>query len=241
VVALRDVIFGRVDEETELVISTDSSGGIGVKENDIVNVPNEVVGYYTARVALMENMSVGGEPFSILLQNFTGDESWDAYKSGVEKALNELSLSSLSILGSSETNFSLLQSALGLSVVGKVSEKRMYTPKGANFAVIGSPLVGEEVVKQEGKVLPLSLFRSLLSVGGIYEIVPIGSKGIQYELNSLLERSELKCNQYYCKDGINLDKSSGPSTSVLISYQPSKEDSIKRIARTYFHRLICKG
>jgi hypothetical protein len=238
---MRDVIFQRINEETDLVISIDSSGGIGLKESDIVKVPNEVVGYYTARVALMENMSVGGEPFALLLQNFTGDAAWDAYKLGAEKALQELHLPSIPILGSSETNSSLLQSAFGVSILGRVSQKRVNTPEGAYFAVIGNPLVGEEVVKQEEKVLPLSLFHSLLSVFGIYEIVPIGSKGIQYEWKLLCERSELKLASCHSTDGIDLEKSSGPATSILISYDSSMEAIIKKIAHTYFHGLECKS
>jgi hypothetical protein len=236
---MRDVIFQRMSEEIELVISTDNSGGIGVKQRDIIHVPNEVVGYYTARVALMENMSVGGSPFSLLLQNFTGDIAWEGYKHGVKKALHELNLPSLPILGSSETNFSLLQSAFGLSVLGKVSQKRTNTPWGANFAVIGSPLVGEEVIKQEEQVLPLSLFHSLLSVDGIFEIVPIGSKGIQYEWKSLCKRSGLQFCDCHCFEGVDLTKSSGPATSVLISFQPSMEATIKKLTGIYFHRFEC--
>jgi hypothetical protein len=238
---MRDVIFQKINNDLELVISTDTSGGIGSKEKDIVKVPNEWVGYYTARVALMENMSVGGEPFTILLQNFTGDGAWEDYKHGVQKALSELSLSSLPILGSSESNFSMLQSAFGLSVLGKVSKKRMNTPMGASFALIGSPLVGEEVIKHEEDVLPLSLFQTLLVLDGIYEIVPIGSKGVQYEWYSLCDRNNFRLGACHSMDEVDFNQSSGPATSVLISYEASMESMIKEVAGSYFHRIMYKS
>ncbi|MFZ3588606.1 ATPase [Bacillus sp. DJP31] len=234
---MRDVLFYLLDEKTELVITTDSSGGIGLKDGDLVKAPDEIVGYYTARVALMENLSVGGDPFALIIQNFTGDSAWTSYKQGVDRAVNELNLPPLPLIGSSESNFSLHQSGFGLTVLGRTEKKRIYTPDSAGFAVIGVPLVGEEVLTRKDLVLPLSLFHELLSVNGIYEIVPIGSKGIYQEWKLLCDRNQLLWTTDIVSDTLNLIQSSGPATSVLISYNLPMEESIKKVTGSHFHKI----
>ncbi|MBM7661193.1 hypothetical protein JOC85_001965 [Bacillus mesophilus] len=235
---MRDVLYYRDENSsTELIITTDNSGGVGLKEQDLVRVPNDVVGYYAARVALMEHLSVGGSPQMVIVQNFTGDHAWNEYKSGINKAMNELGLDSVPMIGSSETNFTLLQSAMSVTVIGKSVVKRDHTPVHAEFAVIGTPLIGQDVVNMEDKVLPLTLFNYLLSQKGIYEIVPIGSKGIQAEWDMLCNRNKLPWLGIRADDSISLKQSAGPSTCVLISFDPAKLAYIKKATGSYFHLL----
>ena len=68
-----------------LIITSDNSGAIGQKEHDQVSVPYEVVAYYAFRVAVMENIALGGVPVSIVMHNFCGDREWEALVSGVER------------------------------------------------------------------------------------------------------------------------------------------------------------
>lgn len=178
---MRDALFHQLTSEIGLVVTADCSGGIGIKDDDVVKVEDEIVGYYAARVSLMENISVGGTPFSLVFHNLSGENSWVDYEKGVTRALSELGINKLPIIGSSETNFKLRQSGFGISVLGQASKKQKTTPKDASFALVGSPLVGIEVLLEEEKVLPLQLFHSMVSLEGIYEIIPIGSKGVMYE------------------------------------------------------------
>jgi hypothetical protein len=231
---MRDVLFLPLDEEEELVISTDCSAAIGAKEADIVHVPYETVSYFGARVALMELMSVGANPIAVVLHNFVDDQAWDSLCTGICQVFDELDLT-LPITGSTESNFPTIQSAVGFTVIGKVSKahKRIgKTPDDAKFAVIGEPLVGDEVIKRRNRILPLSLFRQLLHVPEIYELVPVGSKGILYELNGLLAENGLEASRFSCS--LPLHKSSGPATSVLISFHPDAERKIKQLANGYF-------
>ncbi len=49
-----------------LVIACDSSGGIGNKEGDQLQVDPEIAGYYAAFVPLIECMAVRGEVISLI-------------------------------------------------------------------------------------------------------------------------------------------------------------------------------
>jgi hypothetical protein len=234
---MRDVLFLPLSSEEELVIATDCSGGIGLKEADLVKVPYEIVSYYGARVALMELMSVGAVPLAFVLQNFVGDQEWKRLLQGIDQALAELHLS-LPITGSTESNMSMLQSAAGFMAVGKVNKanKRVgITPLQAKFAVIGEPFVGADVIKNQDRVLPLPLFQQLLTLPGIYEIVPIGSKGIFHELKELMEINGFAPREVFCS--LPLYASSGPATSVLVSYCPKSEGQIKKAVGDYFFSI----
>jgi hypothetical protein len=231
---MRDVLWVPLQEREELVIAADGSAGIGLKEADVVEAPYETVAYFAARVALMEAMCVGGEPLAVVLQNFNGDERWAALCAGVREALRELGLD-VPLVGSSESNMPTLQSAVGVTVLGKVQTERKRvrrTPRDAKFAVIGEPLVGADVLKRRDRVLPLSLFRQLLLRDDIFELVPVGSKGIAYELKQLLSDNGIPASTF--ASPLPLDVSSGPATSLLVSYRPEAEREIRECAKSYF-------
>src|SRR4051812_37735390 len=115
----RDILVVPMNEWESLVISSDNSGGVGLKEKDIVRTPYEVVAYYGFRVAAMECMAAGGVPLSVVVHNFCGDDSWEALLRGVNRGLAEMGMMTVSITGSTESNFTMLQSALGMVVFGK--------------------------------------------------------------------------------------------------------------------------
>ncbi|PJN88236.1 ATP-binding protein [Bacillus sp. mrc49] len=228
---MRDSLVLPFSESESLIISSDNSGGIGLKENDFVQVPYEIVGYYSFRVAVMECLSVGGNPISVVLHNFCGDEAWEGLSKGIMQGLDELGLD-LPITGSTETNMPLLQSALGLIVLGKRRNDLARQPNHSRkMALIGRPLVGEDVLKQQDWVAPLSLYKSLCELEGV-EALPIGSKGIAYEWKHLDRRGEgvPEC----ISNIVDIEKSSGPSTCFLLAYPLYLEEEIKRKAGPLF-------
>jgi hypothetical protein len=234
---MRDVLFLPLYDDTELVVAADGSAAVGEKEMDAVRAPYDVVAYFAARVAFMEVLSVGAKPHAVVLQNFVNDEAWETLCNGIRQTCDELRMD-VPIIGSSESNFPTLQSAVGITVVGTIQAERKrvgITPPDAKFAVIGEPLVGDEVLKRKERMLSLSLFRELLKQNGIYELVPIGSKGIYYELQQLLHANGLSASP--CSCALPLFDSSGPATSLLISYHSHMEEEIKKIAKDLFFPL----
>src|SRR5699024_534340 len=78
-----------------------------------------------------------------------------------------------------ESNFASLQSGLGLTVIGTraMTQEYEFTGKEA-FAVIGKPLVGNEVLERPDEVAPLWLFQRLCQLKLVKAILPAGSKGV---------------------------------------------------------------
>ncbi|WP_163102383.1 ATPase [Peribacillus alkalitolerans] len=207
-----------------------------MKEHDVVKADYEAVYEFALRVALMECMAFGATPISVVVHNFIDPLIWKPIKRVTEEVCMQVGLKEMPVTGSSESNFTLLQSALGVMVVGKVHKKEVrndVTASSASYAVIGSPLVGEEVLSQGNEILPLPLFRRLLDLTGIYEILPVGSKGIAEEFTHF-SPLELECE-------LDIHQSGGPATCVIISYDKKCEDIIKETTNTYFHPIILKG
>ncbi len=234
---MRDVQILNIGKET-LVVASDNSGAIGLKKLDAVQVPYDIVGYYTFRVAAMECYSAGAIPETVILQNFCGEESWEELVKGITKGLLELGEPNVPISGSTESNFSLVQSAVGLMVLGN---RTSHAPMSAipfledtKVAVIGLPLVGNEVIEQEAEVAPLRLVKELSQLDDA-ALLPVGSKGILYELNRLFSnRTFLKSE---VNSVVNLEKTSGPSTCFLIAFPVDKEHKVKELSGYYYHEL----
>ncbi|KMM36723.1 hypothetical protein [Guptibacillus hwajinpoensis] len=221
-----------------LVIASDNSGGIGRKEHDIVQVPYDLVSYYSFRVAVMECLSLGATPSSVVMHNFCGDSEWATLVSGVERGIREIGLSDTTITGSSETNMPLLQSALGVVVIGKKETNELADIRigELKFAVIGEPLVGEEVVSQESVIAPLLLFRWMCEQEGVRGVIPVGSKGILYELNQLVS-SSVHIEEEMVTVDLDLHKSAGPSTCFIVAYDEAVHEQVKDEAGSHFYQI----
>ncbi|ARA99310.1 MULTISPECIES: AIR synthase related protein [Geobacillus] len=237
---MRDVLFLPLTDGVELAIAADGSAAVGEKQGDAVFVPAETTAYFAARVALMELVSVGAEAKAVVLQNFIADERWEALCRGIRQAGSELGLD-LPITGSSESNFATVQSALGVTAIGTVAhgQKRIgITPETAKFAVIGRPLVGSAVLVHSDWIAPLSLVAELLASPYVYELIPIGSKGIYYEWTQLLVANGRQWCACACP--LPLFASGGPATSLLISYDPAGEQVLRKQAGRLFFSLFAE-
>ncbi|MGF6950661.1 hypothetical protein QF028_003166 [Neobacillus sp. B4I6] len=237
---MRDIITIPFNNMDSLIIACDNSGAIGLKEQDLVQVPYETVAYYSFRVAVMECMAAGGEPISVVLHNFCGNEPWDELVSGIQNGLQELKLSDVRITGSTESNFSLMQSALGLVVLGKKSIARTTELAYSNqlkFAVVGRPLVGNEVIEQKDQVAPLSDFQMISKIQDVM-VWPVGSRGILYEINQMFPNEEVSKEMVITN--VDILKSAGPATCFLAVYDPGQEETVINTAGRFFNLLEIK-
>lgn len=232
---MRDAIIIPFSKDESLVITSDNSGAIGMKELDEVKVPYETVGYFSLRVAVMECMAAGATPITVVIQNFCGDDDWNQLMTGVQNGLVELEMEDIPVTGSTESNFSLKQSAVGINIIGKKSTDqtvRMQNAFDREIALIGLPLVGDEVVLQSDQIVPLSIFRRFFNLQNV-DIWPVGSKGVLSELKRMIPNFD----ENTITSNLDLLKSGGPSTSFLAVYPKNKSKEIRKISGSFFHKL----
>ncbi|WP_404451245.1 ATP-binding protein [Virgibacillus necropolis] len=231
----RDVAVIPLGNDEEIIIASDNSGGIGMKQLDKVPVAYETVSYYSFRVAFMECVAVGALPFSVVIQNFNGDRAWSTLVAGVEQGMKEIGIDDLSITGSTETNMTLMQSAVGITVLGKRKKKQELIPSytnTVNVAIIGKPLVGTEVINQNEAIAPLNLFQWCCVQESVLVVLPVGSKGILHELKELFAYQSLRF-----ASGLDMKKSSGPSTCFIIVYLQTVDKEVQQKAGKWFHAV----
>jgi len=226
----RDVLIYRLGERM-LVVGCDSSGGVGPKPLDMVNVSGYVVGRYVARVALMEVASTGAKPICLVNTSCVEPKPLgEEILRGVRDEVEEAGLGPIIFTGSSEKNFQVQQTATGVVVIGVAEEGQLrigVSQSGDVIMALGRPYVGEEVVAHESEVADVQDLRMLLEDDSIHEVIPVGSRGIAHEATTIAQDSHLTL-KLQSTPNVDLNKSAGPSTVLLASAQTS---AIKRLRK----------
>lgn len=211
------------------IVTTDNSGGIGEKPNDVVAVPDRLTGYFAARVALLEQWAASADPVSVLIHNFSGEASWASYVAGVEDVFLESNLVVPEISGSTETNMQLMQSAVAVTMIGK--QRVVEEVAELEWYVYGTPLVGNEVLEKSNEIASLRLMKEALDSRLILKIWPVGSKGILAEYKRLMGNPHIGI-----ETDVDIHSSAGPSTSVLLGIPVNEIEQTQR----HFHRELHK-
>lgn len=197
-----------------LIVTTDNSGAIGQKEQDVVNVSDDMTSYFSGRVTLLEQWAAGAEPEAIILHNFSGEEAWNRYVAGIQRLFDEIGIETPKITGSTETNIKTLQSCIGITIIGNFV-KELPSATDLQWFTYGKPLVGDQVVAEPEKIANLTMIYRAMQQKLIERIWPVGSKGIAKEIRVLLGDRSFKCEW-------DIQASAGPSTVILIGIYKEK-------------------
>ena len=214
----RDALMIPLSENELLVMACDSCGAIGIKDQDKVKVSPFIAGKYTARVSLIEVLSLGAKIKGVMVNicnelDPTGQNILD----GIESELCECNIK-VPMSFSTEKNMITNMTALGVTVVGVVNRAQLLMSQsrfGDFVYVVGKPKVGNEVVEDQGEIANTAVLLDLLKMDNIQEIIPVGSSGIEGELDRFLEFNQLKLK--FTEDlPIDIHKSAGPCTSLIV-------------------------
>lgn len=240
----RDVEIISLENEKCIIMACDSAGGIGDKVLDAVKITPDVVGALTARVALMEILAVGGVP-SMLAATICCEPEPTGQKilNGIYNEMTSANIKDVKVTISTEKNIKTSQTGIGVTIVGICDSKELRignTKLGDDVYCMGIPKVGNEILEGEGEIAKTADIIILRQIDGVKDIIPVGSGGI-------LKEAKLMANIVGCKfkaiedEGIDFNKSSGPSTCVIFSYESGAELSeviglrlpIKKIGTIY--------
>ena len=228
----RDISVIEITENNLVVIACDSAGGIGSKDNDLVKVPGQLVGSLTTRVALIEILSIGAEPISIVnTLSVEYEPTGKAILEGIKQEVARIDLDQEIIInGSTEENIETSQTGIGITVVGRVDKDniRMANAQVNDLVVaIGLPMVGNEVVINQEVIADLHDVEQLLQFEEVHEIIPVGSKGVVYEANLLARLSGLELD--IIETELDLYKSAGPATTLIAAIPPGSLEKVKTV------------
>nr|WP_242831414.1 MULTISPECIES: alpha-ribazole kinase [Desulfitobacterium] len=222
-----------------LVAACDSCGAIGEKELDVVKVPWRITGRLTARVALMEVLAVGAVPqmMSIAIANDPIPAGEEIMK-GVREELRALNLMSLPTAISTEKNMPTKQTGLGITAIGLCDQDKLRIGRskpGNSLFCLGLPKVGTEAANPEDPdILQGVHVVKLLSVPGVYDIIPVGSQGIRGEAEALARSIGARfIKNSRCE--LDIHKSAGPSTCLI--YTASEDIELGDFGKIPNHKI----
>ncbi|WP_458787680.1 hypothetical protein, partial [Vallitalea sediminicola] len=120
---------------------------------------------------------------------------------------------------------------IGLTVIGKVSRDTWNYPKAkaGNIAVaVGIPKVGNEVVGDKGEIMTLNILKKIKSLDFIEDVLPVGSKGIEYEAMEMAKTGNVVFKGH---EAISLDvnKSAGPATCAVLAMNKKHLEELKQM------------
>jgi len=232
-----DVSIMKIPTGQAIVVGSTSSGGVGPKAMDKVKVKGRVLGKFLARVALMDVSATGAFPLllSVTLgveKEPTGREILDGVRS--EAAVLGLEPNQV-LIEHTEENFETVQTGVGLTVIGFSNEAELRlgkTTPGDLLVAVGTPKVGDEVIPAEvkGEIADLRNIVLLSQKKFVHDIVPVGTFGIEYEAKMMAYSvgRQLKLAE---KPSIDLSKSAGPATVVLVTIDSKKVEELALLLR----------
>lgn len=215
-----------------IVITCDSCGAAGSKDGDILKLPPRYVGKFTARVALTEVLCSGAVPITITNgvaceMQPTGAE----IIAGIRAELQNAGITDIVLTGSTEENFPTSMTALAVTVIGVAKEGGLKFDRavpGDKLILFGRPAFGAEVDLESTGLY--HRIRQLLTLPGVKEIVPVGSKGITYEAEVL---AKLNNTAFTLHDtGIDYNKSAGPVTCLLVLCAASAAENVLAVCKS---------
>lgn len=218
-----------------LIATTDNAAAIGEKPQDIVAASDKLTAYLTARVTFLEQLAANAIPTHILLANFSGDDVWNRYVSGIEQVFDEIGLVRPRVDGSSESNMPTLQSGLSITMLGEIQKRAAYEHSELIWYTYGLPLVGNEVLEQPENVAQLQPIFDAWQEEIVQQVWPVGSKGLQVEFSRLFGGKKVECS-------LDVTKTAGPCAVILLGLHPEKEKLAQNIFIRNFEKLcITKG
>ena len=232
-----DVSILRVPTGHAIVVGSTSSGAIGSKPMDKVKVKGRILGKFLARVAIMDVAATGA--FPIVLSVTLGVEKEPSGTEIIDGIRNEAMVLGLDpnqvLMENTEENFTTIQTGAGLTVVGFANEEELRlgkTQPGDLLVAVGKPEVGEEVLPAEarGEIADIRNVTWLSQKKYIHDIVPVGTFGIAHEARTLAYAvgRQLRIAE---KPLVDLEKSAGPATVVLVTMVAEKFGELASIVQ----------
>ncbi|MEJ5328323.1 MAG: ribbon-helix-helix domain-containing protein [Candidatus Bathyarchaeia archaeon] len=232
-----DVAILKVPTGHAIVAGSTSSGSVGPKPMDHVKVKGYVLGKFLARVALMDVAATGAYPLLIsatlsVEREPTGHEIIE----GVRSESRVLGLDPNQVLlENTEDNFETAQTGAGITVIGFANDEELRLGKthpGDVIVAVGKPRIGAEVIPAEvkGEIADLKSVIQLSQKSFVHDIIPVGTYGIGYAARMLAHSVGRQLKIVESGD-IDLNKSAGPATVVLVTLNSEKVDELTAVIR----------
>lgn len=214
-----------------LVIATDSVGGIGPKPADTVAADAATVAHFALRVPLLEVLCAGGVPLAVVDALCVEKEPTGALMiAEITRLAAEAGVAPEAVTGSTEENVVTTATGIGVTVIGRLAaEARPGCGSVAGDVVLclGLPLSAprDQIVIGHPQQVAMAAIRTVLASGLTHDALPVGSGGLDREVQLLASGSGLT-PIWSDPCPVAKEDSGGPSSCVLVSCEPAATAAI---------------
>ncbi len=221
--AVRDLRVLPIAADRLLVIACDSLGGIGEKPHDAYRADAATCGHFAMRVPLLEVIASGATPvLAIDTLSVEAEPTGRRITAAMRELLAEVGLTDPAALtGSTEENVPTVQTGIGVTVLGFAHPDHFRPGRaqaGDTILLVGLPLSAPTHHLYPGHPGQVSLaeVRRIGEMPQVHDILPVGSRGVGYELKELAASAGLTA-VLEPEITVDLAASGGPASCVLVA------------------------
>lgn len=214
------------------VVATDSIGGIGDKAEDSVYADPRTVIHFALRVPLLEVICAGAQPIVIVDSLGVEMEPTGALMIEEVRRVGQLvGVDPQGITGSTEDNVPTRATGLGVTVIGRLASGHGRCARIGDVVVcVGLPLSAptHDIYIGHPDQVRIEDVRKAVESSLIHDALPVGSKGIAWELTQMAQTAGLE----YAWTGDAQERlvgSGGPSSCVLLACRPGDRDELAQL------------
>jgi hypothetical protein len=232
---LRDLSVLELDQHRLLLVACDSVGSIGPKPHDSYPATAEATAHFATRVPLLEVICAGGNPE--LIVDTLGVELEPTGTRMIEEVRRiaaSIGLGPERVTGSTEDNVPTVATGIGVTIVATADRTALRPGRaqdGDAVVCLGVPISAphDEVTVGDARMISIERLAEILNRFQVHDALPVGSKGVRYEAEQLATSAGLRFDPADpCP--IELTKSGGPSSCVLVAVEPGTAEDLRAAA-----------
>ncbi len=220
--------------DQDLVVATDSIGGIGPKPADTFPADAATVAHFALRVPLLEVICSGARPIAVI-----DDLCVELEPTGrqmiteIHRLAAEAGIPAEAVTGSTEDNVATQATGIGVTVLGRVRPGGLLSCQsraGDLVLCAGLPLSApnDDIhIGHPGQVT-IEAVTAAVASGLVHDALPVGSKGLAWEVPQLAGSAGLGFT-WLDTGGIALSASGGPASCVLFSCSQEAAGQLKTL------------
>jgi hypothetical protein len=227
---IRDLTLLELDAERVLVVACDSVGSIGDKPGDSYRVAPATVAHFAVRVPLLEVLCAGARPELVVdALSVELEPTGSAMIAEIRRVVAALGLDADRVTGSTEDNVPTTATGIGVTVIGTAArdELRPGTARAGDAVYcLGRPTSApdDDIAIGDARMVALATVAAVAAIPGVHDLLPVGSRGVGHELSELAGTAGLAAHPL--THGVDLRRSGGPSSCVLVALAESAEDRL---------------
>ena len=215
----------------DLVVATDSIGGIGPKPADTVLADPATVAHFALRVPLLEVLCAGARPIAVV-----DDLCVELRPTGepmiaeIRRLATEAGVHPDAVTGSTEDNVATAATGIAVTVLGRLGASGLLSGGSQPGDVVlcaGQPLSAprDDIrIGHPGQV-PVTTVLAALTSGLVHDALPVGSRGLAWEVPELAAGLAVE----WLQSTIARDDSAGPASCVLFSCAPESVSALSAL------------